>query len=74
MERDIKEAERGLNEFLSEESKNVVHLSETGLESLLHANFPTDLVTERNRLDKADEKTKQILEERRKHKWKNSRE
>ena len=51
-----------------------MHLSETGLQSLLHANFTTDLVTERNRLEKADEKTKQILEERRKHKWKNSRE
>ena len=56
--------------MLSEESKNVVHSNETELKSLIHANFPADLVTERNRLEKADEKTKQILEERRKHKWK----
>ena len=40
------------------------------LESILHANFPADLVIERNHLEKVDEKTKQILEERRKHKWK----
>ena len=66
----LKQAERGLIELLSEESKNVAHSIETELESLLHANFPADLVTERNRLEKACEKTKQILEERRKLKWK----
>ena len=47
-----------------------MHSIETELESLLHANFLADLVTERNRLEKAGEKTKEILEERRKHKWK----
>ena len=62
--------ERGLIELLSEKSKNVVHSIDAELESLLNANFPADLVTERNRLEKAGEKTKQILEERRKHKWK----
>ena len=66
----LKQAERGLIELLSEESKNVVHSIETELQSLLHANFPADLVTERNSLEKAGENTKQILEERRKHKWK----
>ena len=66
----LKQAERGLIELLSEESKNVVYLIETEFESLLHANFPADLVTERNGLEKAGEKTKQILEERRKQKWK----
>ena len=54
-------------ELLSKESKNVVHSIETELESLLYANFPADLVTERNRLEKAGEKIKQILEKR----WKN---
>ena len=62
--------ERGLIELLSEKSKNVVHSIDAELESLLNANFPADLVTERNRLEKAGEKTKQIPEERRKHKWK----
>ena len=56
--------------MLSEESKNVVHSIETEFESLLHGNFPADLVTERNRLEKAGEKTTQILEKRREHKWK----
>ena len=65
MERILKQAARGLIELLSEESKNVVHSIETELESLLHANFPADLVTERNSLEKDGEKTKQILEERR---------
>ena len=60
--------------MLSEESKNVRHSIETDLESLLHANFPADLVTERNRLEKDGEKTKQILEERRNINGKNSRE
>ena len=64
----LKQAARGLIELLSEESKNVVYSIETELESLLHANFLADLVTERNRLEKAGEKTKQILEERRKQK------
>ena len=66
----LKQAERDLIELLSEESENVVHSIETELESLLHANFPADFVTERNRLEKFGEKTKQILEEKRKHKWK----
>ena len=56
--------------MLSEEWKNVVHSIETEFESLLHGNFLADLVTERNRLVKAGEKTTQILEKRRKHKWK----
>ena len=56
--------------MLSEESKNVVHSIETEFESLLHGNFPADLVTERSRLVKGGEKTTQILEKRRKHKWK----
>ena len=64
----LRQVERGLIELMSEESKNVVHSIETELESLLHSNFPADLATERNRLEKAGEKTKQILEERRKHK------
>ena len=66
----LKQAERDLIELLSEESENVVYSIETELESLLHANFPADFVTERNRLEKSGEKTKQILEERRKYKWK----
>ena len=66
----LKQAETGLIELLNEEWKNVVHSIETQLESLLDANLPADLVTEKNRLEKAGEKTKQILEERRKHKWK----
>ena len=47
-----------------------MHSIETEFESLLHANFPEGLVTERNHSEEACEKTKQILEERRKHKWK----
>ena len=66
----LKQAERSLKELLSEKSKNPMHLIETEIESFLHANFGKDLVAERNRLEKSSEKTKQILEERRKHKWK----
>ena len=66
----LKQAERDLTELLSGELKNVVHSIETELERLLHANFMADLVTERNRLEKTGKKTKQILEERRKYKWK----
>ena len=47
-----------------------MHSIETEFESLLHANFPEGLATERNHSEEACEKTKQILEERRKHKWK----
>ena len=47
-----------------------MHSIETKLESDLHANFPADLVTEINRSEKAGEKTKQMLEERRKQKSK----
>ena len=54
-------------ELLSKESKNVVQSIETELKSLLHANFPAELATERNRLEKVGEKIKQILEKR----WKN---
>ena len=45
----LKQAERGLIDLLSEELKNVVHSIKTELESLLHASFSADLVTERNR-------------------------
>ena len=56
----LKQAEKGLIQLLSEESKNVVDSIETELESFIHANFSADLVTERNRLEKAGEKNKQI--------------
>ena len=68
IERNIKASRK--RSYRSEESNNVLYSIETELESLLHANFPADLVTERNRLEKAGEKAKQILEERRKQKWK----
>ena len=63
----LKQADKGLIKLLSEQSNNAVHLIKTELKSLLNANFPSYLMTEKNRLEKPGEETKQT-EERRKQK------
>ena len=56
----LKQSERGLIELLSEKQKNVVYSIETHIESILHVNFLAESMTEKNRLQKAIEKTKQM--------------
>ena len=49
-----------------------MHSIETELKNLSYANFLKDSVTEKNKrtcLEKAGEKTKQMLEKKRKQKW-----